>query len=99
MKTNRGKSSSKRNKKERTNIAMFVAPLLILLLIGWGVYELFIKTPEGPGEDPISLIGPIEPSESGIKATIFFDNSASMKGYADANQNAYLDVLSVLRGL
>lgn len=98
MKTNRGKSSSKRNKKEGTNIAMFVAPLLILLLIGWGVYELFIKPTKGPGEDPISLIGPIEPAKSGIKATIYFDNSASMKGYADANQNAYLDVLSDLRG-
>ena len=98
MKTNRGKSSSKRNKKEGTNIAMFVAPLLILLLIGWGVYELFLKE---TGGDPISLIKPIEPiepAESGIKATIYFDNSASMKGYADANQNAYIDVLSDLRG-
>ena len=98
MKTNRGKSSSKRNKKEGTNIAMFVAPLLILLLTGWGVYALFIKSTEGPGKNPISLIGPIEPAMSGIKATIYFDNSASMKGYADANQNAYLDVLSDLRG-
>lgn len=98
MKTNRGKSSSKRNKKEGTNIAMFVAPLLIFLLLGWGVYELFIKPTKGSGEDPISLIGSIEPAKSGIKATIYFDNSASMKGYADANQNAYLDVLSDLRG-
>ena len=98
MKTNRGKSSNKRNKKEGTNIAMFVAPLLILLLIGWGVYELFIKPPKGTGEAPIPFFGPIEPAKNGIKATIYFDNSASMKGYADANQNAYLDVLSDLRG-
>ena len=41
---------------------------------------------------------PVEPLDTGIVATIYFDNSFSMKGYADANDNnVYLDVLSDLR--
>ena len=96
MKTNRGKSINKRGKEDRTNIGMYVVPLLIFLLTGWGVYELFFKEGQGPVVETF-LYGPTEPTKRDIKATIYFDNSTSMKGYANANQNVYLDVLSDLR--
>lgn len=98
MRTNRGKTvSKKRSKESKPNIAMLVVPLLILLLVGWGVYKLFIKEP--PKSDAKTILhGPINPAEGNIRAAIYFDNSASMKGYANANQNIYLDVLSDLRG-
>lgn len=101
MRTNRGKTvGKKRIKDSKPNIAVFVAPLLILLLVGWGVYELFIKDSSDKSDAETILYGPINPAEGNIRATIYFDNSVSMKGYANANanQNIYLDVLSDLRG-
>lgn len=98
MRTNRGKTSNRRGKQHGTNIAKFVAPALILLLLGWGVYELFIKEPTGPGPQPQEFHAPVSPANGKITATIYFDNSSSMKGYADASNNTYIDILSDLRG-
>lgn len=98
MKTNRRKNNTKKGNEGKSNVLMIVVPLLVLLIVGWGTYKLFIDTPPPPPSLPFVPYEPVEPSKGEIKATIFFDNSSSMKGYANANQNVYLDVLSDLRG-
>lgn len=95
MRTNRG---NRNNQERETNMAMFVAPVLILMLVGWGVYKLFIEPKKPISTESFIPYEPIQPAIGNIKAVIYIDNSGSMKGYANANTNAYLNVLSDLRG-
>lgn len=98
MRTNRGKNKGKGNKsKDIANIALYFVPVIVLIIAAWGVYELFIKKPDVPPVAEYARHAPIEPTEKEIYATIYFDNSISMKGYASANPNHYLDVLADLR--
>lgn len=95
MKTNRGKNKGK--KRKDTNYALFAVPVIILMIVGWGVYKLFFDH-IGPNESQqVMDYAPVEPTKEEIYATIYFDNSASMKGYAKATPNHYLDVIADLR--
>ena len=88
---NRGKISSP------SSVQRFIVPVIVLALIIAGVV---IWHPWGPTPKCEIFVEqkPVEPLDTGIVATIYFDNSFSMKGYADANDNnVYLDVLSDLR--
>lgn len=98
MRTNRGKNKGKGNKgKNNANIALYVVPVIVLITAGWGVYELFLKKPAVSLIAEYARLAPIEPTKEDIYATIYFDNSISMKGYASANPNHYLDVVADLR--
>lgn len=88
---NRGKDSSP------SGVQKFIVPVIVLALVIAGLFYFRgcgRVTPPLPFEPQ----EPVEPLDTGIVATIYFDNSFSMKGYANANDsNVYLDVLSDLR--
>lgn len=105
MKTNRKPNrGAKHNGNSRGNgdkIAKYILVAVVALLVLWAVkavYDKFfgkeIKTDSQP-----TLVSPVQPDGSGVKAVIVLDCSSSMKGYANAYPNNYLDVLSDLLSL
>lgn len=92
MKSNRNRE----NGGHGTNIFKVAVPAIVLVVAAAGLWLLLKKVPAEEPDDCAEQ-KPVEAVDRGIKATIFFDISRSMKGYADANDNEYLDVLSDLR--
>lgn len=88
---NRGKNSSP------SSVQRFIVPVIVLALIAVGIM-IWKPWEKDPKCEAFVEQKPVAALDTGIVATIYFDNSSSMKGYADANKNnVYLDVLSDLR--
>lgn len=102
MKTNRKPNQgSKNNGNNRGNgdkIAKYILVAVGVLLVLWAgktVYDKIFGKKVVTAET--ALISPVKPDGRGVNAVIVLDCSSSMKGYADAYPNNYLDVLSDLR--
>lgn len=91
-------SGRNRDKKEgQSSFAKYIIPLVVLTIVCAGVWYI-LKEPEITSIQRINDVKPIEPEDSGIVATIYIDNSSSMKGYADGQApNNFIDVLADLR--
>lgn len=88
---NRGKGDSP------SGVQKFIVPIIVLALIVVGIM-IWKPWEKDPKCEAFVEQKPVAALDTGIVATIYFDNSFSMKGYADANDNnVYLDVLSDLR--
>lgn len=104
MKTNRKPNrGGKNNGNSRGNgdkIAKYILVAVGALLLIWAgktVYDKFFGKEVLTEET--TLVTPVQPDGSGVNALIVLDCSSSMKGYANAFPNNYIDVLSDLLSL
>ena len=83
--------------KSSSSLQRFIVPIVVLALVIAGIV-IWDPWDTSPKCEIFVEQKPVEALDTGIVATIYFDNSFSMMGYADANvNNNYLDVLSDLR--
>ena len=99
MKSNRTSSRTGQGKGRGNNNPIgryLLLALIVAALVGalYGIAKNLIDDP--PVITEIATIDPVSADGSGVEAVIVLDCSSSMRGYADAYPNNYLDVLSDL---
>lgn len=89
-------SSVKKKKQGDNGFVKFLPLICLIFCIGGFVgYYIYLITQGGDQPPTTPIVSPTE-ALSPKKATIYLDNSTSMKGYASGGQTDYIDALSDL---